>query len=61
MFVVTKGEEKKNRFITHYEIPTIPHIKLDSIKPPKIQASPKKKKRRKKKEKNKLKKKKKKI
>ena len=43
MFVVTKGEEKKNRFITHYEIPTIPHIKLDSIKPPKIQASPKKK------------------
>ena len=56
MFVVTKGEEKKNRFITHYEIPTIPHIKLDSIKPPKIQASPKKKEKEKEKEKEKIKK-----
>ena len=41
MFIVKKVEEKKNRFIIHYEIPTIPKIKLESIKPPKIQPSPK--------------------
>ena len=41
MFIVKKGEEKKNLFITHYEIPTIPEIKLESIKPQKIQPTPK--------------------
>ena len=41
MFIVKKGEEKKNLFITHYEIPTIPEIKLESIKPEKIQPTPK--------------------
>ena len=41
MFVVKKGEEKKNRFVTHYETPSIPEIKLEPIKPPKIQTSPK--------------------
>ena len=41
MFIVKKGEEKKNLFITHYEVPTIPEIKLESIKPQKIQPIPK--------------------
>ena len=41
MFIVKKGEGKKNLFITHYEVPTIPEIKLESIKPQKIQPIPK--------------------
>ena len=41
MFIVKKGEEKKNLFITHYEIPTIPEIKLESVKPQKIQPTQK--------------------
>ena len=36
MFVVTKGEEKKNLFITRYEPSTISKIKNDTIKQPKI-------------------------
>ena len=41
MFVVKKGEGKKNRFVTHYETPSIPEIKLEPIKPQKIQTTPK--------------------
>ena len=41
MFVVTKGDEKKNRFVTHYEAPIIQEIKLESIKPKKKQSPPK--------------------
>ena len=41
MFVVTKGDEKKNRFVTHYEAPVIKEIKLESIKPKKKQSPPK--------------------
>ena len=41
MFVVKKGEEKKNRFVTHYETPIVPEIKLEAIKPPKIQTTQK--------------------
>ena len=38
MFVVRKGEEKKNRFITHYQPPVLPEIKLEVVKQPIIQA-----------------------
>ena len=41
MFVVTKGEEKKNLFITHYEPPITPEIKIEPIKPIKKQSPPK--------------------
>ena len=41
MFIVKKGEEKKNRFITHYEIPKIEEIKLNTLKQPKIHPPPK--------------------
>ena len=41
MFVVQKGEGKKNRFVTHYETPYFSEIKIESIKQPKIQTSPK--------------------
>jgi len=41
MFVVTKGDEKKNRFVTHYEAPIIQKIKLKPIKPQKKQSPPK--------------------
>ena len=32
MFVVTKGEDKKNLFITHYEPSNISKIKIETIK-----------------------------
>ena len=41
MFVVTKGEERKNLFITRYEPSTISKIKNDAIKQPKIPIEPK--------------------
>ena len=41
MFVITKGEEKKNRFITHYKPSKNQEIKLNPTKPHKIQSSPK--------------------
>jgi SHAQKYF class myb-like DNA-binding protein len=41
MFVVRKGEEKKNRFITHYQPPALPEIKLEVVKQPIIQTPPK--------------------
>ena len=41
MFVVTKGEEKKNRFVTHYETPRIADIKINTFKQIKIQPQPK--------------------
>ena len=41
MFVVTKGEEKKNRFVTHYETPRITDIKINTFKQIKIQPQPK--------------------
>ena len=41
MFVVKKGEEKKNRFVTHYEAPRVIQIKLENFKKPKIQPTPK--------------------
>ena len=41
MFVVRKGDEKKNRFITHYEPPSLSEIKIDNIKPQKIPLPPK--------------------
>ena len=41
MFVVTKGEEKKNRFVTHYESPRISDIKINTFKQIKIQPQPK--------------------
>jgi SHAQKYF class myb-like DNA-binding protein len=39
--VVTKGEEKKNRFVTHYETPRIADIKINTFKQIKIQPQPK--------------------
>ena len=41
MFVVTKGDEKKNRFVTHYEPPILTEIKLEPIKPQRKQSPPK--------------------
>jgi SHAQKYF class myb-like DNA-binding protein len=41
MFVVTKGEEKKNRFVTHYETPHVADIKINTFKQIKIQPQPK--------------------
>ena len=42
MFVVTKGDEKKNRFVIHYEPQIIPEIKLEAVnKPQKKQSPPK--------------------
>lgn len=41
MFVVTKGEEKRNRFVTHYETPRIADIKINTFKQIKIQPQPK--------------------
>ena len=41
MFVVQKGEGKKNRFVTHYETTYFSEIKIESIKQAKIQTSPK--------------------
>lgn len=41
MFVVTKGEEKRNRFVTHFETPHITDIKINTFKQIKIQPQPK--------------------
>ena len=41
MFVIKKGEEKKNLFITRNEPSFVQKIKINSIKPQKIQTSPK--------------------